>query len=156
MFMFNRDIWEKNKERFARSYRDVCTVARMVGVDIPFNNYITGITAFTHKAGIHAKAILNNPETYEILDPHAFGLTRYISIAHRLTGWNAIRRRAEQLGLELEEDELKAITARVKEMADDSALTLDDVDALLTAADGGRGRGSGKTKGASSDGTNFI
>jgi homocitrate synthase len=65
------------------------TVAQMVGVDVPFNNYITGITAFTHKAGIHAKAILNNPETYEIIDPQAFGLTRYISIAHRLTGWNA-------------------------------------------------------------------
>ncbi|NLG29320.1 MAG: homocitrate synthase, partial [Chloroflexi bacterium] len=42
-------------------------VAELVGVDIPFNNYITGITAFTHKAGIHAKAVLNNPETYEIL-----------------------------------------------------------------------------------------
>jgi homocitrate synthase len=74
------------------------TVARMVGVDIPFNNYITGITAFTHKAGIHAKAILNNPETYEILDPHAFGMTRYVSIAHRLTGWNAIKNRGAAQG----------------------------------------------------------
>ena len=56
-------------------------IAEMVGVDIPFNNYITGFSAFTHKAGIHAKAILNSPETYEALDPHDFGLTRYISIA---------------------------------------------------------------------------
>jgi len=30
------------------------------------------------------------------LDPHDFGLTRYISIAHRLTGWNAVKARAEQ------------------------------------------------------------
>lgn len=37
--------------------------------DIPFNNYITGFSAFTHKAGIHAKAILANPSTYEIIDP---------------------------------------------------------------------------------------
>ena len=36
-------------------------VAGLVEVDVPFNNYITGYTAFTHKAGIHAKAILNNP-----------------------------------------------------------------------------------------------
>ena len=86
------------------------TVAEMVGVDIPFNNYITGITAFTHKAGIHAKAILNNPETYEILDPKAFGLNRYVSIAHRLTGWNAIKNRAEQLGIELNDSQLKVIT----------------------------------------------
>jgi hypothetical protein len=31
MFMFNRDVWEKNKERFAQSYRNVCDVARKVG-----------------------------------------------------------------------------------------------------------------------------
>ena len=107
------------------------TVAEMVGVDIPFNNYITGITAFTHKAGIHAKAILNNPETYEILDPKAFGLNRYVSIAHRLTGWNAIKNRAEQLGIELNDSQLKAITSHVKSMADEKQLSLDDVDALL-------------------------
>ncbi len=74
-------------------------IASLVGVDIPFNNYITGFSAFTHKAGIHAKAVLNNPSTYEILRPEDFGLTRYIHIAHRLTGWNAIRNRADQLGL---------------------------------------------------------
>lgn len=107
------------------------TVARMVGVDIPFNNYITGITAFTHKAGIHAKAILNNPETYEILDPHAFGLTRYVSIAHRLTGWNAVKNRAEQLGLVLSDQALKAITAHIKALADEKQLSLDDVDSIL-------------------------
>ncbi|MDF1516159.1 MAG: homocitrate synthase, partial [Anaerolineae bacterium] len=100
-------------------------------VDIPFNNYITGITAFTHKAGIHAKAILNNPETYEILDPHAFGLTRYISIAHRLTGWNAIKNRAEQLDIQLTDTQIKDITAHVKSMADEKQLSLDDIDAIL-------------------------
>ena len=107
------------------------TVARMVGVDIPFNNYITGITAFTHKAGIHAKAILNNPETYEILDPHAFGLTRYISIAHRLTGWNAIKNRADQLGLSLTELQIKAVTEHIKGLADQKPISLTDVDGLL-------------------------
>lgn len=107
------------------------TVARIVGVDIPFNNYITGITAFTHKAGIHAKAILNNPETYEILDPHAFGMTRYVSIAHRLTGWNAIKNRAEQLGLSLDDAHIKKVTAHIKALADEKPISLDDVDGLL-------------------------
>ncbi len=106
-------------------------VAEMVGVDIPFNNYITGITAFTHKAGIHAKAVLNNPETYEILSPQDFGLTRYISIAHRLTGWNAIKSRAEQLQLELTDAEIKAATEEIKNLADERPLNLDDVDGIL-------------------------
>ena len=106
-------------------------VAEMVGVDIPFNNYITGYSAFTHKAGIHAKAILNAPETYEALDPHDFGLTRYISIAHRLTGWNAVKARADQLGLALTDDQIKALTQHIKALADERMLTLDDVDDLL-------------------------
>ncbi len=120
--------------------RDIdTTVAQMVGVDIPFNNYITGITAFTHKAGIHAKAILNNPETYEILNPHDFGMSRYISIAHRLTGWNAIKNRAEQLGLSLSDSALKAITEHIKALADEKQLSLSDVDSLLRRwANGGQ------------------
>ncbi len=106
-------------------------VASLVGVDVPFNNYITGYTAFTHKAGIHAKAILNNPSTYEILDPADFGLTRYIHVAHRLTGWNAIKQRAEQLRLRLTDAQVKEITAHIKALADEKPLSLDDVDALL-------------------------
>lgn len=109
-------------------------IARLVSVDIPFNNYITGFSAFTHKAGIHAKAVLNNPSTYEILRPEDFGLTRYIHIAHRLTGWNAIRHRADQLGLELSDDTVKDITEDIKRMSDERALTLDEVDRLLNDA----------------------
>lgn len=106
-------------------------VAGLVNVDVPFNNYITGYTAFTHKAGIHAKAILNNPSTYEILDPADFGLSRYIHVAHRLTGWNAIKQRAEQLQLTISDDDIKLITARIKVLADQKRLSLDDVDVLL-------------------------
>ncbi len=106
-------------------------VADKVEIEIPFNHYITGVTAFTHKAGIHAKAILNNPETYEILDPADFGLTRYISIAHKLTGWNAVQDRAAQLGIQLDPANLQAVTRHIKAMADHKRLTLSDVDELL-------------------------
>ena len=106
-------------------------VARMVRVDIPFNNYITGFASFAHKAGIHAKAVLNNPSTYEILKPEDFGMTRYIHVAHRLTGWNAVKNRAEQLGLELDDAQLKYLTNEIKAAADHRGLTLDDVDSLL-------------------------
>lgn len=106
-------------------------VADTVGVSIPFNNYITGATAFTHKAGIHAKALLNNPRTYEILDPQDFGLTRYISIAHRLTGWNAVKHRSEQLGLALSDLQIREVTRHIKALADQKSLSLSDVDAIL-------------------------
>ena len=58
-------------------------------------------------------------------------MTRYIHVAHRLTGWNAIKERAEQLQLNLSDDEIKNITAQIKALADQKKLSLDDVDVLL-------------------------
>ncbi|MBL8760738.1 MAG: homocitrate synthase [Phycisphaerae bacterium] len=110
------------------------TVAEWVDVDVPFNNYITGFSAFTHKAGIHAKAVLNDPTTYEALRPEDFGLTRYIHIAHRLTGWNAVKSRAEQLGLVLDDTQVRELTKKIKALADCQAMTLDHVDHLLREA----------------------
>jgi len=31
MFMFTREYWQQNRDRFAQSYKDVCTIARAVG-----------------------------------------------------------------------------------------------------------------------------
>ena len=84
-------------------------VAEAVEVNTPFNNPITGFCAFTHKAGIHAKAILNNPSTYEILKPEDFGLQRYVHFASRLTGWNAVKTRVGQLGMEMTDDQCKEV-----------------------------------------------
>ncbi|CDS04717.1 Putative Homocitrate synthase, cytosolicisozyme [Lichtheimia ramosa] len=116
-----------------KAIRDVENiVADAVEVTVPFNNYITGYCAFTHKAGIHAKAILNNPSTYEILKPEDFGMSRYVSIGHRLTGWNAVKNRIEQLQLtDLKDEDAKVVTQKIKELADIRPLSLDDVDTLL-------------------------
>lgn len=84
-------------------------VAEAVEINVPFNNPITGFCAFTHKAGIHAKAILNEPSTYEIINPADFGMSRYIHFASRLTGWNAIKSRVEQLGLKMTDDQIKIL-----------------------------------------------
>jgi len=129
IYASNREAVRKYRLTMLRELDSM--VAEMVGVDIPFNNYITGITAFTHKAGIHAKAVLNKPETYEILSPQDFGMSRYISIAHRLTGWNAVKARAEQLNLNIPDDQIKLVTNQIKKMADERPLTLDDVDSVL-------------------------
>ncbi|MBI5667807.1 MAG: homocitrate synthase [Chloroflexi bacterium] len=109
-------------------------IADICGIEIPFSNYITGSSAFIHKAGIHAKAVLADPTTYEILKPEDFGLTREIAIGHRLTGWNAIHNRALTLGLSLDEATIKTITLTVKERADQRPLSLSEVDALLLEA----------------------
>ena len=106
-------------------------VAEAVEVNTPFNNPITGFCAFTHKAGIHAKAILNNPSTYEILNPSDFGLTRYVHFASRLTGWNAVKTRVGQLGLEMTDDQVKEVTAKIKALADVRPIAIDDADSII-------------------------
>ncbi|GAA5856255.1 hypothetical protein JCM5353_002356 [Sporobolomyces roseus] len=106
-------------------------VADAVQISVPFNNPITGFCAFTHKAGIHAKAILANPSTYEILKPEDFGMSRYIDIGSRLTGWNAVKSRVEQLELQLSDDQVKDVTAKIKELADVRTQSMDDVDTVL-------------------------
>jgi homocitrate synthase len=111
-------------------------IADICDLDIPFNNYITGASAFIHKAGIHAKAVLADPTTYEILKPEDFGLSREIAIGHRLTGWNAIRDRARALGLTLSDDTVRDVTHSIKQQADTKPLTLAEIDALLMDAAG--------------------
>lgn len=106
-------------------------VAEAVEVNTPFNNPITGFCAFTHKAGIHAKAILNEPSTYEILNPADFGLTRYIHFASRLTGWNAVKTRVAQLGLTMTDEQVKEVTAKIKAMADVRPIAIDDADSII-------------------------
>ncbi|PRQ74503.1 HMGL-like-domain containing protein [Rhodotorula toruloides] len=130
MYVVNPD-YVKSKYNLAMLREVENLVADAVQVSVPFNNPITGFCAFTHKAGIHAKAILANPSTYEILKPEDFGMSRYIDIGSRLTGWNAVKSRVEQLELELTDEQVKDVTAKIKELADVRTQSMDDVDTVL-------------------------
>ncbi|KAI9665733.1 MAG: Saccharopine dehydrogenase [Bathelium mastoideum] len=130
MVVADRD-YVKSKYQLQKIKEIEDLVAESVEVNIPFNNPITGFSAFTHKAGIHAKAILNNPSTYEIINPADFGMNRYVHFASRLTGWNAIKSRVEQLGLEMSDEQVKLCTAKIKAMADVRPLAIDDADSII-------------------------
>ncbi len=106
-------------------------IAEMTGVAIPFNNYVTGENAFAHKAGLHAKAVLSDPTSYEALDPADFGLQRRLELGHRLTGWNAVAHRAVSLGLSLDERQARAATSEIKRLAEAGPLSAHCVDELL-------------------------
>ena len=106
-------------------------VARVTGVEIPFNNSVTGETAYSHKAGMHLKSMMTNPGSYEVIPPEAFGLSRRLILGSRLTGRHAIAYRAREMGITFGESELKAITRRIKEMADKGELSEAQIDAVL-------------------------
>ena len=106
-------------------------IARIVGIEVPFNNYLTGETAYAHKAGMHLKAMTVNPGSYEIIPPEAFGLSRRLIVGSRLTGKHAIGYRAREIGITFGEAELKAITQRIKDMADQGNLSEEQIDKVL-------------------------
>ncbi|PSK42508.1 Homocitrate synthase, mitochondrial [Elsinoe australis] len=106
-------------------------VAGAVGIGIPFSNPITGFSAFTHKAGIHTKAILEHPTTYEILSPSDFGINRSLCISSRLTGWNAIKARTQELGMAISDDQCRQLTRRIKNAADERILSSDEIDTII-------------------------
>lgn len=118
-------------------------IARMTGVQIPFNNYLTGPYAYNHKAGMHLKAIYLNPGSYEAIPPEAFGVSRRMQIGSRITGRHAIRQRAEVLGLELDAEVVREVTREVKARADERDLELEEIDQLLRqAAQRAQGQGT--------------
>ncbi|GAB5490684.1 MAG: homocitrate synthase [Phototrophicaceae bacterium] len=133
LYTLNRDYVAKYNLRVLSQLDQM--IASSCNIEIPFNNYITGSSAFIHKAGIHAKAVLADPRTYEAIDPVDFGLKREIAIGHRLTGWNTIRDRSQSLGLSLDDDTLRLITMQIKSQADEQPLTLAQIDDLLHSAE---------------------
>ncbi len=59
-----------------------------------------GASAFAHKAGLHASAILKDPSTYEHVDPALVGNTRIIPMSNQ-AGQSNLRRRLAEAGIEV-------------------------------------------------------
>ncbi|MFO6463264.1 citramalate synthase [Jannaschia sp. KMU-145] len=76
-----------------------------------------GASAFAHKAGLHASAILKDPTTYEHVPPESVGNHRIVPMSNQ-AGLSNLRRRLAEAGLEGDEDQLRRILTRVKEAED--------------------------------------
>ena len=78
-----------------------------------------GASAFTHKSGLHASAILKNPKTYEHVEPQSVGNARVIPMSNQ-AGSSNLRDALREMGLDVARDDprLGRILARVKERED--------------------------------------
>ncbi|WBU61347.1 citramalate synthase [Paracoccus albus] len=73
-----------------------------------------GASAFAHKAGLHASAIVKNPATYEHVAPDSVGNTRIIPMSNQ-AGQSNLRARLTEAGLNIPEGaDLAAILSDVK------------------------------------------
>jgi 2-isopropylmalate synthase len=62
-----------------------------------------GASAFAHKAGLHASAILKDPSTYEHVPPETVGNARVVPMSNQ-AGQSNLRARLESMGLAVERD----------------------------------------------------
>ena len=92
-------------------------VERYSGVYIAPNTPIIGTNAFSHKAGIHTSAVLVNPQTYEAFDPAILGRARKI-VVDKYTGRHAVKAKLDEMGISVNDDQLRRITKGIKDLAD--------------------------------------
>ena len=74
-----------------------------------------GASAFAHKAGLHASAILKDPATYEHIDPADVGNVRIIPMSNQ-AGQSNLRKRLGEMGLDVppKDPALTLILDRIK------------------------------------------
>ncbi|MEL6264962.1 MAG: citramalate synthase, partial [Pseudomonadota bacterium] len=78
-----------------------------------------GSAAFTHKAGLHASAIVKDPTTYEHVDPEAVGNRRVIPMSNQAGRANLVRRLTEAgLAVDPKDARLGPLLDTVKERED--------------------------------------
>ncbi len=88
-------------------------VERVSGQTAHANRPIVGKHAFSHKAGLHVKAVLKNPKSYEGINPAVLARQRKL-ILDKYTGKAALKYKLEELGLELTSAELNQVLAEIK------------------------------------------
>jgi D-citramalate synthase len=106
-------------------------VSRLTGINVQPNKAIVGENAFTHESGIHTQGLLENPSTYEAINPSMVGVARRISPGKH-SGTHAIKASVEAMGLHPTDEQLKEIWLRVKTVGD-KGKTVTDADLLAIA-----------------------
>jgi 2-isopropylmalate synthase len=74
-------------------------IANYTGTMVPPNTPLVGKNAYTHKAGTHLAAIIQNPEAYELVPPKAVGNSRRV-VFGELSGKNGAAFLMKTLGLD--------------------------------------------------------
>src|ERR671919_2710024 len=98
-------------------YETSKSVSNIMGMAVQANKAIIGENAFGHESGIHTHGILNNPLTYEPIDPEMVGRKRWLQ-AGKHAGTHGIRAMLLDFGIECNNEQLHKIVERQKNLAD--------------------------------------
>jgi 2-isopropylmalate synthase len=124
-----------NTEELARTSR---MVSRLTGYPVQYNKAIVGRNAFAHEAGIHQHGVLEDRETYEIIDAGQVGQVAAQIVLGKHSGRHAFSDSLDKLGFHLQGDALNQAFVRFKELADRKVqITEADLEAIVAEELGG-------------------
>ena len=107
-------------------------VSAFTGLAIPANKPIVGDNVFTQTAGIHADGDSKNNLYFSDLMPERFGRKRKYALG-KMSGKANIQKNLQELGLTLNDDELKKVTQRIIELGDKKErVTKDDLPFIIS------------------------
>jgi 2-isopropylmalate synthase len=111
-------------------------VSSLTGITVQANKAIVGENAFAHESGIHTRGITEKPLTFEPIEPELVGRTRKL-VAGKLAGTRGIKAELEEIGIHPNDEQLKEIVQRVKELGNKGKMVTDaDLIALTSAVIG--------------------
>jgi 2-isopropylmalate synthase len=116
-------------EELARTSR---LVARLTGYPVQFNKAVVGRNAFQHEAGIHQHGVMEDRETYEIIDASTVGQEAAQIVLGKHSGRHAFADSLAKMGLHVQGDALNQAFVRFKELADRKVqITEADLEAIV-------------------------
>ena len=92
-------------------------VSSLTGYPIQYNKAVVGRNAFAHESGIHQHGVLQNRETYEIMDPRSVGHASMIVLGKH-SGRAAFADALDKMDIHLGDDDFQRSFSRFKELAD--------------------------------------
>ena len=107
-------------------------VSHLTGMPVPPNKAVVGANAFAHESGIHQDGVLKARETYEIMNAELVGREAAVLVLGKHSGRHAFKKALAELGYAFDDETLKKLFARFKEIADrKKTVTAEDLVALV-------------------------
>jgi len=107
-------------------------VSDTMGIIVQPNKAIVGSNAFAHSSGIHQDGVIKMRENYEIINPAEVGVDHSSIVLTARSGRAAIKFKLQNLGFEVDKDELEIIYNAFLEMADQDKNITDEKLIALT------------------------
>ncbi len=100
--------------------------SKLTGVVVQPNKAVVGANAFAHESGIHQDGVLKEASTFEIMTPTAVGIKKSTLPLGKLSGRHAFRKKLQEMGYYLADEELNRVFAQFKNLADKKKSVFDE------------------------------